>query len=456
MNTTIKLDGKLNSKLGGQLDSKLDGVRAAEAKLLLQTYERAPVLFTSGDGVHLIDESGDRYLDLLSGIGVSALGYGHPAITQAIAAQSAKLLHTSNLFYHEGSAELALRLTEITGLDRVFFCNSGTEAWEAALKLARAHAGLLRSEGKHIGTRFIALDHSFHGRTMGSVSTTHKEKYREPFAPLIPGVEFVPFNDVAALRAAFSNDICAVCVEAIQGEGGVRPVSQEFFAVARELCSSTGALLLADEIQSGMGRTGKWCAYQHYGVLPDATTLAKPLGGGLPIAAMLCTEEASRSITPGMHGTTFGGGPLVSAVAIAVIDFMRQSDMLHHIREVGAYFKESLHSLAAAHPCIIDVRGMGLMLGVELDSADLAKQAAEDMMARRIIINRTSETVLRFLPPFTIEREHVDAAISALDEILTSLEATQEASREAANPLNTQAQPVAAVQAVTAGGHAHG
>ncbi len=398
--------------------TKLDGIRAAESKLLLQTYERTPVLFTGGDGVHLIDESGERYLDLLSGIGVSALGYGHPVITAAIAAQSAKLLHTSNLFYHEGSAELALRLTEITGLDRVFFCNSGTEAWEAALKLARAHAGLLRSEGRHIGTKIIALHHSFHGRTMGSVSTTHKEKYREPFAPLIPGVEFVPFNDVDALRSAFSDDVCAICVEAIQGEGGIRPISPEFFAAARQLCDSTGALLLADEIQSGMGRTGKWCAYQHYGILPDITTLAKPLGGGLPIGAMLCTEEAARAITPGMHGTTFGGGPLVSAVAIAVIDHMRQSDMLSHVRDVGAYFQEQLRSLAIKHSCIVDVRGMGLMLGVELDSADLARQVADHLMEHRIIINRTSETVLRFLPPFTVERKHVDVAIHALDDAL--------------------------------------
>ncbi|MHB1699181.1 MAG: aspartate aminotransferase family protein [Acidobacteriaceae bacterium] len=427
--------------------TKLDGIRAAESKLLLQTYERTPVLFTGGEGVHLIDENGVRYLDLLSGIGVSALGYGHPVIAAAIAAQSAKLLHSSNLFYHEGSAELALRLTEITGLDRVFFCNSGTEAWEAALKLARAHAGLLRSEGRRIGTKIIALDHSFHGRTMGSVSTTHKEKYRKPFAPLIPGVEFVPFNDVAALRAAFSEDVCAVCVEAVQGEGGVRPISQEFFAAARELCDSTGALLLADEIQSGMGRTGKWCAYQNYGILPDVTTLAKPLGGGLPIGAMLCTEDAARAITPGMHGTTFGGGPLVSAVAIAVIDYMRQSDLLGHVREVGAYFEQQLRTLATRHRCIVDVRGMGLMLGVELNSADLAKQVADDMMERRIIINRTSDTVLRFLPPFTLEREHIDTAMTALDEVL------DQRSRDSQHQ---HAHAAMAAQAAPAGEHANG
>jgi len=396
----------------------LASIQAAEKKLLLQTYARNPYLFVSGKGVYLRDEEGNDFLDLLSGIGVSALGYGHPAVEKAIAEQSKTLLHTSNLFYHEGTATLALRLTEITGLDRVFFCNSGTEAWEAALKLARAHAGVLRSEGKKIGTKILALDHSFHGRTMGSVSTTHKSQYREPFAPLVPGVEFVTFNDVADLRAKFSDEVCAVCIEPIQGEGGIRILTQEFFAAARELCDSTGALLLVDEIQSGMGRTGKWCSYQHYGIQPDITALAKPLAGGIPMGAMLCTDEAARAFTPGMHGTTFGGGPLACAVANTVIDTMQQANMLAHVSDVGSYFHEQLQSLAAKHSAIIDVRGMGLMLGIELNSADLAKSVLEEMMRRRIIINRTSETVLRFLPPYILERKHVNIAISALDDIL--------------------------------------
>jgi acetylornithine aminotransferase/acetylornithine/N-succinyldiaminopimelate aminotransferase len=396
----------------------LASIQAAEKKLLLQTYARNPYLFVSGKGVYLRDEEGNDFLDLLSGIGVSALGYGHPAIEKAIAEQSKTLLHTSNLFYHEGTATLALRLTEITGLDRVFFCNSGTEAWEAALKLARAHAGILRAEGKKIGTKILALDHSFHGRTMGSVSTTHKSQYREPFAPLVPGVEFVTFNDVADLRAKFSDEVCAVCIEPIQGEGGIRILTQEFFAAARELCDSTGALLLVDEIQSGMGRTGKWCSYQHYGIQPDVTALAKPLAGGIPMGAMLCTDEAARAFTPGMHGTTFGGGPLACAVANTVIDTMQQANMLAHVSDVGGYFHEQLLSLAAKHSAIIDVRGMGLMLGIELNSADLAKSVLEEMMRRRIIINRTSETVLRFLPPYILERKHVNIAISALDDIL--------------------------------------
>ncbi len=400
---------------------KLESIQAAEKKLLLSTYERTPVLFVGGSGVHLRDEQGNDYLDLLSGIGVSALGYAHPAVEAAMVAQSKRLLHTSNLFFHEHTAELAVRLTEISGLDRVFFCNSGTEAWEAALKLARAHAGLLRAEGKSIGTDFLAMEHSFHGRTMGSVATTHKEKYREPFAPVMPGVSFVRFNDVADLRAKFSPEVCGICVEAIQGEGGIHPVSPEFLAAARELCDSTGALLLADEIQSGMGRTGKWFAYQHYGILPDITTLAKPIANGLPMGAMLCAEEAARAFTPGMHGTTFGGGPLACAVAIAVIDTIKQDNVLGNICDVGGYFKQQLESLRQRHDCITDVRGMGLMLGVELDSAELAAKAAAEMMAQHIIINRTSETVLRFLPPYVLERKHVAQAIAALDGILTSL-----------------------------------
>jgi acetylornithine aminotransferase/acetylornithine/N-succinyldiaminopimelate aminotransferase len=406
---------------------KLASIQAAEKKLLLQTYERNPVLFVDGSGVYLRDEQGNDYLDLLSGIGVSALGYAHPAVEAAIVAQSKRLLHTSNLYYHEHTAELALRLTEMSGLDRVFFCNSGTEAWEAALKLARAHAGVLRKAGKTIGTDFLAVEQSFHGRTIGSVATTHKEKYREPFAPVMPGVEFVRFNNVADLRAKFSNEVCGICIEVVQGEGGIRPLSQEFVAAARELCDSTGALLIADEIQSGMGRTGEWFAYRHYGILPDVTTLAKPIANGLPMGAMLCTDEAAHAFTPGMHGTTFGGGPLACAVAIAVIDTMKQESILAHICDVGGYFKEKLEWLQKRHDCVAEVRGMGLMLGLELDSADLATKAASSMMAQHIIINRTSETVLRFLPPYILERKHVDTAIAALDGILTSLTSTSAA-----------------------------
>lgn len=396
---------------------KLGEIQAAEARLLLSTYDRSPILFVGGEGVYIQDENGTKYLDLLSGIGVNALGYNHPAIVETIARQSRALIHTSNLYYHEGQAELATRLTERMGLDRVFFSNSGTEAWEGALKLARAYSTLRRGEGAQIGTKFLALEQSFHGRTFGSMSTTYKAKYREPFGPVVPGVEFVRFNDVADLRAKFSSEVCAILVESIQGEGGVRPLTQEFFNEARALASSTGALLIVDEVQSGMGRTGKWCAYQHYGIRPDITTLAKPLAGGLPLGAVLCTEEVARTMHAGMHGTTFGGGPLACTVGVAVVDTIEKEGLLAHATEVGNYFQERLRELAARHETIVDVRGKGLMVAAELDSAELAKLTVAEMLKRRILINCTSDTVLRFLPPFILEREHVDTAIAALDEI---------------------------------------
>jgi acetylornithine aminotransferase/acetylornithine/N-succinyldiaminopimelate aminotransferase len=399
--------------------TRLEQIQAAEARLLIPTYDRNPILFVTGEGVHIVDENGTKYLDLLSGIGVNALGYGNAAIEEAIARQSKQLIHISNLYFHDGQAELALRLTERTGMDRAFFCNSGAEAWEGALKLARAHAGLLREEGKQIGTKFLALEQSFHGRTFGAVSTTYKEKYREPFGPVVPGVEFVAFNDVADLRAKFSHEVCAILVEAVQGEGGVRPLSQAFMDEARELCSSTGALLIVDEIQAGLGRTGKWCAYQHYDVQPDITTLAKPLAGGIPMGAVLCTEEVARCFHPGMHGTTFGGGPLACAVAIAVIDAIEKQNLLANASNVGDYFQLELGALAMRHQAIVEVRGKGLMIAAELNSAALAKTVVAEMLKRKILINCTSDTVLRFLPPYILERSHVDTAIAALDEIFT-------------------------------------
>jgi acetylornithine aminotransferase/acetylornithine/N-succinyldiaminopimelate aminotransferase len=403
--------------------SRLAEIQAAEARLLLHTYDRNPLLLVGGEGAYVIDEQGDRYLDLLSGIGVNALGYGNSILEEAILTQSKKLVHISNLYFHEGQAELALRLTERSGMDRAFFCNSGAEAWEGALKLARAHAGVLRSEGKQIGTRFLAMDQSFHGRTFGAVATTYKAKYREPFAPVMPDVEFVNFNDIEDLRAKFSNDVCAILVEAIQGEGGVRPINAEFFAEARKLATSTGALLIVDEIQAGMGRSGKWFAYQHYGVQPDITTTAKALAGGIPMGAVLCTEEVARAIHAGMHGTTFGGGPLACAVACTMIDTIEKQDLVNNAAVVGEYFMSELRKLATRHDLIADVRGKGLILAAELKSAELAKQTVAEMLKRRIIINCTSDTVLRFLPPYILDRTQVDTAVAALDEIFTQFAA---------------------------------
>ncbi len=402
----------------------LEELQAAEKHLLLPTYERYPLMVAGGEGVYLQMSDGARYLDLLSGIGVNALGYGHPAVEQALAEGARLPLHTSNLFFHEWQAALALRLTGASGLDRVFFANSGTEAWEAALKMARLYAGLRRSEGASVGTKFLALEGSFHGRTMGSVATTHKEKYREPFMPVMPGVDFIAFDDVAALEAAWSKEYCALLVEPIQGEGGIRPVSQRFMDRARELTRETGALLVCDEIQAGFGRTGKWFAYQQYGAAPDIVTVAKPLAGGLPLGAMLCTEEAARAMHPGLHGTTFGGGPLACRVACAVFDEV--AGLLEHVDSVGEYFYGRLLELQRRHSIVTDVRGMGLMLAIELGDAEHAKAALDRMREHHhVLLNRTSETVLRFLPPYILERAHVDAAIAALDETFSGLRSPQ-------------------------------
>jgi acetylornithine aminotransferase/acetylornithine/N-succinyldiaminopimelate aminotransferase len=407
--------------------TKLEEIQAAEARLLIHTYDRFPVLFVKGEDVHLIDEHGNCYLDLLSGIGVNALGYGSKVIEDAIAQQSRTLINASNYYFNDKMADLAERVTRITGMDRVYFSNSGCESVEAALKLARAYAGVLREEGKQIGTKFLALEQSFHGRTFGAISATYKEKYRAPFEPVVPGFEFVKFNDIADLRAKFSNEVCGILLEAIQGEGGVRPLSQEFFAEARKLADSTGAVLIVDEIQAGLGRTGKWCAYQHFNIKPDITTLAKPLAGGIPMGATLCTNEVARAFHAGMHGTTFGGGPFACAVAIAVIDHIEENNLLAHVVEVGEYFQQQLCKLAERHAFIIDVRGKGLMIAAELNSADLAKHAVTEMLKHHVIINQTSDTVLRFLPPYVFQRAHVDTTIAALDKVFTEYTAAQTA-----------------------------
>lgn len=394
----------------------LASVMRSESALLLPTYERNPVLFTHGRGVYLWDSKGKQYLDFLSGIGVNALGYAHPAIQAALARQSEKLIHVSNLFFHEYQAELAKQLTRMSGLDRAFFCNSGTEAWEGALKLARAYAHAHNHNGHKAKWRMLALENSFHGRTFGSLATTGQPKYRVPFAPLMPGVNFVAFNDLDDLKRQFDGSVCAICLETIQGEGGIQPVSAEFLALARDLTEKHGALLILDEIQCGLGRTGRYFAYQHYGVQPDIVTVAKPLAAGLPLGAILTSNKVASCMHPGLHGTTFGGGPLSCAVAVEFLKQMEKS--VGHIRKMGDYFRVQLERLAAKHASVREVRGMGLMLALELNSADLAKAVARELLHKGIIINRTHETVLRFLPPYIVEKKHIDQVIAALDSAL--------------------------------------
>ena len=414
------------------MSAALGAVMKKESGLLLPTYERFPVLFEHGHGVYLYDAAGKRYMDFLSGIGVSALGYSHPAIQKTIWEQSSRLIHISNLFYHRYQAELADLLTGISGLERAFFCNSGTEAWEGALKLARAYARHINHNGHKPRTGLLVMENSFHGRTFGSLATTGQKKYRDPFAPLVPGVTFVRFNDIADLKKKFSNSICAIGLETVQGEGGVRPVSREFLHAARELTKKSGALLLLDEIQCGLGRTGRYFGYQHYGVKPDILTVAKPLAAGLPLGAILTTSRVAAAFHPGMHGTTFGGGPLACAVACTFVRTLKKKGMLAHITETGAYFQKALLGLKARHPQVGEVRGIGLMLAAQLDSTDLAKMVVKQMLERGFVINRTNDNVLRFLPPFIIEKQHVDQMISALDRVLSANTASPAATRPAA------------------------
>jgi acetylornithine/N-succinyldiaminopimelate aminotransferase len=395
----------------------LASVMKSEEKLLLPTYDRHKILFEKGRGLYLWDSEGNKYLDFLSGIGVNALGHGHPRIQAALKKQAGKLIHVSNLFFHEYQAELAQKLTKTSGLDRAFFCNSGTEAWEGALKLSRAYARTQNNNGHKAKWRLLALDGSFHGRTFGSLATTGQKKYRQPFAPLMPGVGFVGFNDVEDLKRQFDGSVCAICLETVQGEGGIRPVSEEFLRTARELTERTGALLILDEIQCGLGRTGKYFAYQHYGIKPDVLTVAKPLAAGLPLGALLTTNRAAAGFHPGIHGTTFGGGPLACAVAIEFLDVL--SGLLDHVSELGGYFHDRLDNLKTRHGSIREVRGMGLMLAAELDSVDTAKAVVAQLLREGILINRTHETVLRFLPPYIIQKKHVDQVVRALDSALS-------------------------------------
>jgi acetylornithine/N-succinyldiaminopimelate aminotransferase len=396
----------------------LEAVQQQEQALLVPTYDRYPVLFERGAGVYLYDAEGKKYLDLLSGIGVNALGYAHPAIEQALIAQAKKVTHISNLFYHPYQAQLALELTQMAGVERAFFCNSGTEAWEAAMKLARAYARQAVKKNAKPKVKFLAMENAFHGRTFGSLSTTGTEKYRAPFGPLVPGVTFVKFNDVADLKKKFDASVCAICLEAVQGEGGIQPVTQKFIETARALTKKTGALLIVDEIQSGLGRTGKYFAYQHYGVQPDIVTVAKPLAAGLPLGAVLTTNTVAQAFHPGMHGTTFGGGPLACAVAVAFVNELKRDGLLAQIAATGAYFQQQLATLKTKHGCVKQVRGLGLMLAIELNDAELAKAIVKQMLAKGFVINRTHETVLRFLPPYIITKAQIDSAIIALDECL--------------------------------------
>jgi acetylornithine aminotransferase/acetylornithine/N-succinyldiaminopimelate aminotransferase len=403
---------------GRSVSETLENTQRLEREFLLPTYERFAVQFERGEGVYLYDSEGKRYLDFLSGIGVNALGYGHPAVSSVVQQQASNLVHVSNLFYNPYQGKLAQKLCAISGLDKAFFSNSGTEAWEAAIKLTRLYAA--KSLPNVQKTRLLAMKNSFHGRTIGSISTTGQDKYRKPFEPAMPDVTFVDFNNVADLERKFDSSVAAVMLETIQGEGGVQPVAQEFLTATRALTKDSGALLILDEIQCGLGRTSQWFAYQHYGITPDMVTIAKPIAGGLPLGAVICTNAVAESMKPGLHGTTFGGGPLACAAALAVLSAIEHEGLLEHVHSVGDYFVSKLRSVARNNNCIRDVRGMGLMVAAELDSSDVAKAAVVAMLEKGFVINRTNEKVLRFLPPFLITTDHVDQMVAALGEVLAS------------------------------------
>jgi len=389
-------------------------------QFLLPTYKRQPIVFTHGRGCYVYDSSGKKYLDFLGGIAVNALGHAHPRIVKAIRRESARAIHLSNLFHNAYQGPLARKLAQWSGLDRVFFSNSGAEAVEGALKLARLYgrtdAGSPASPArKH---RILALENSFHGRTFGALSVTATEKYRLPFAPLVPGVEFVRFNDAADLESKFDDTVCAILLETIQGEGGIHPVSENFWNRARALATKNGALLIADEIQCGLGRTGRYFAYQKFSSKPDVVLVAKPLAAGIPLGAVLTTEAVAQRISPGVHGTTFGGGPLACAAALEFLSIVESEKLLENIRARSAELREGLSALAAKFNFIREIRGEGLMIGLELsiDGAPFVQQALQ----RGLLINCTHDFTLRLLPPFLVTRAQVRQFLRLLEKLFVT------------------------------------
>lgn len=404
----------MTSALPPTVDSA-QSVMDLERDYLLQNYARYPLVLARGKGCYVFDTAGKRYLDFISGIGVNALGHAHPRILKVIRDQSALLIHCSNLYYNQYQGALAKRLAEMSGLERVFFANTGTEAVEGALKMMRAHGRAIDAEKYEI----ISLENSFHGRSMGALSVTGQPKYRQDFEPLLPGVKFVPVNDVAALEAAFSDRTAGMILEMIQGEGGINPVSQAFVTRARELADRHNALLAADETQCGVGRPGTYFAYQrsHPVILPDIVVAAKPVACGIPLGFIAANQKAAAAIKPGMHGTTFGGGPLACRVALEFCDML--DELLPAIQRAGGYFHVKLNELARKHSFIKEVRGFGLMLGVELTVP--GKQIVLDAISEGLLMNSTHDTVLRFLPPYIVSEKEIDQAMKILARLFAKV-----------------------------------
>jgi predicted acetylornithine/succinylornithine family transaminase len=386
-------------------------IHELEKEYFLNTYNRFPIEISHGEEMYLIDKGGNRYLDLLGGVAVNALGYGNEKLISAVSKQAAKYMHVSNYFVQQPQLELAKVLCDVTNYSKVFFCNSGTEASEGALKIARKWGSQKNK------CEIISMENSFHGRTMGSLSMMSSSDYREGFGPYLDNCKQIPFNDVNKLKESINENTAAIFFECIQGEGGIFEVSEDFVSTLNELRKQFEFLVMIDEVQSGMGRTGKFFSYEHYGLNPDLVTLAKPLGGGLPLGAILVKENIADVLKPGMHGTTFGGNPIACAAGKIVLDEILNNNLMQNAKKVGNYFKERLQSLADELPDKIkEVRGKGLMLGLELNFA--GKEIVNKMLENKIIINCTHNTVLRFLTPFIIEKKHVDQTIATLREII--------------------------------------
>src|SRR5579872_39030 len=393
--------------------NKVDPI-ALDAQHVLQVYKRASVVFESGKGCALFTSRGERYLDLLSGIGVASLGHGHPALARALAQQAETLIHTSNLYHHPLQAEVASKLASLSGLPRAFFCNSGAEAVEACLKFSRRFwhtSGAPRTE-------FVAFDHAFHGRTMGALSVTWDHHYRDQFAPLVPGVTFVNAADPSALAAAVTDRTAAIIVEPIQGEGGVRPISKAMADAIAVACRRTGALLIADEVQCGCGRTGRPFYSTALALQPDLMALGKALGAGVPIGAALFSDRVAAAAQPGDHGTTYGGNLLACRAALVFLEELTSNGLLDHVAKVGAYLERGLAAIASRQPAIRDVRGAGVMWGLDLDRP--AAPVVEAALQRKLLINRTSETVVRMLPPYVITEREIDEALPLLEAAIAA------------------------------------
>jgi acetylornithine/N-succinyldiaminopimelate aminotransferase len=385
---------------------------------LYQNYRQPPLVLTRGEGSRVWDAAGKQYFDLFGGIAVSTLGHGHPALVAAITAQAQRLIHLSNYFYNQPNVELAAKLTRLTAMDRAFFCNSGTEANEALLKLARRH---FFAKGQADRVRIIAFDNAFHGRTLGALAATGTPKYREGFGPL-PGVTHVPYGDVARVRQEMGPDVAAILVESIQGEGGVLPAPPGFLQELRDIVDEAGALLLADEIQTGIGRTGKFLGFEQYGVQADALSLAKGLAGGVPIGAMLCKKELAEALPPGSHGSTFGGNPLASAAALAVLETIEKENLLQAARERGAQLAERLLQLGEKYPKLVaSSRGTGLLQALVLKDDVDARSVMSKLQDAGVLVTIAGGQGLRFTPPLTITPAELDGALDVLDRVLGTL-----------------------------------